>query len=347
MQHIIKISLLLIVIGLASTFAHSYAQDNSSGSWELLGTENAPTPRHENGFVQYDGRFYLIGGRGMHPVDIYDPATNRWSEGAPPPIELHHIQPFVYADEIWIVNAYTGRCCDAEFGAEHIYIYSPARDAWRLGPEIPIEHRRGAAGVVLHNNVVYVVGGLDGGHGSRNTTAFSQFDAYDIAADEWTSLPDKPRARDHFSAVVVADKLYAIGGRNTSRTIWAEVIYEIDVFDFELGEWSTLPPENDIPTPRAGAAYAVIENKILVIGGETERGAFDLVEAFDITTQTWRTFEPMQMRRHGTQVAECNGALYIAAGAANRGGGPELDTIERFVVDSTASECTPLVEPTE
>ena len=51
-----------------------------------------------------NGEFYLIGGRGTRPLDIYDPATNAWRVGASPPIELHHFQAIVYDNEIWVVG---------------------------------------------------------------------------------------------------------------------------------------------------------------------------------------------------------------------------------------------------
>jgi len=51
---------------------------------------------------------YLIGGRRINPVDVYDPATNIWTQKGPTPIELHHFQAVVYGDAIYIMGAMTG-----------------------------------------------------------------------------------------------------------------------------------------------------------------------------------------------------------------------------------------------
>jgi len=79
-----------------------------------------------------------------------------------------------------------------------------------------------------------------------------------------------PRERDHFSAVVIADKLYAAGGRLTGGTggVSKPLIPEVDVYDFSSGTWSTLPSGQNIPTPRAGHSAVNFNNKLVVIGGE-------------------------------------------------------------------------------
>ncbi|MFL4472156.1 hypothetical protein ACERZ8_20560 [Tateyamaria armeniaca] len=54
-------------------------------SWITLDCNGAPHCRHENGFAAYGGKFYLFGGRRIQPVDIFDPDTNTWTHGTPPP----------------------------------------------------------------------------------------------------------------------------------------------------------------------------------------------------------------------------------------------------------------------
>src|SRR5690606_32628273 len=62
----------------------------------------SPAARHENGFVQVGGKSYLIGGRGIKPVAIFDPVTKTWTNGAPPPIQLHHFQAVTYKNKIYV-----------------------------------------------------------------------------------------------------------------------------------------------------------------------------------------------------------------------------------------------------
>src|SRR5690554_7852140 len=55
--------------------------------WQQHQASTQPSARHENGFVAVGDHLYLLGGRGERPLDIFDPATGRWSQGTTPPFE--------------------------------------------------------------------------------------------------------------------------------------------------------------------------------------------------------------------------------------------------------------------
>ena len=303
----------------------------TSGSWTNVTPSTLPKKRHENGMIELGGKLYLIGGRGSKPVQIYDPATNTWTDGALPPIELHHIQAVTYNDLIYIIAGYTGSCCSSESGVSNIYIYDPYLDEWSVGADIPASRRRGATGVVWHDNKFYILGGLNGGHGSASTS-FEWFDVYDPNTDVWDTLPDAPRKRDHFNAVVYDGKIYAVGGRRSDvPSIQGDEVSEIDVFDLETGAWSTLPTSSNIPTPRAGLSSVIYNGQIFAIGGESPQAdAHDEVESFNAETGVWTSNSALLQGRHGTQATILNGEIYITAGNATRGGGDELTSTEKY-----------------
>lgn len=289
-----------------------------------------PAPRHEAGFVEAAGQFILLGGRGIRPVSIFDPSTGAWQEGAPPPIELHHFQAINIDEKVYIAGALTGRF-PGETPVPNIYLYDPAQDQWSVGPEIPEARRRGAAGVALYKGKIYMVCGISDGHRGEHR---KWFDVYDPQTGVWSALPDAPRERDHFQATVVEDKLYVVGGRLSMAPEkgFSETIGEVDVFDFKTGVWSTL--SNPLPTPRAGSYNFSWGNEVIVLGGESaaQEAAHAEVEALDVRTQTWRSLSPMIEGRHGTGALIYEGAVYVASGSGNRGGGPELKTLEKLVL---------------
>ena len=141
--------------------------------WVTIDCNGTPHCRHENGFACYNGKFYLFGGRRIQPVDIFDPKTNTWSHGAPPPIEIHHFQPVIVDDQIWLLGTMTG-VFPRETPLKTVFIYEPLTDRWLEGPEIPIARRRGASGSALHKDGwIYVVGGIvDGHHADTKAAAF-------------------------------------------------------------------------------------------------------------------------------------------------------------------------------
>ena len=71
-------------------------------NWTDATTKGEPPPRHEAAFVAIGNKAYLLGGRGIKPVDIYDPATQTWTAGTPSPVETHYIQPIVYQNDNYL-----------------------------------------------------------------------------------------------------------------------------------------------------------------------------------------------------------------------------------------------------
>lgn len=327
-------SLTLLFIAFApAANAQRVATQNSQldAIWSTVATTNEPDERHENGFVAYNDKLYLLGGRGLKRVQIFDPATDTWTDGAFPSFQMHHFQALVYNNLIYVIGAYTGTCCDAESGVSHVWTYNPANDSWTQQHEIPQDRRRGSTGAVVYNDKIYIVGGIDGGHGDP-ATAYASFDEYDPNTGQWRVLPDAPRVRDHFHATVFNGKLYLIGGRDSSvNSIVGATIGEIDVYDFSSGNWSTLPASKNLPIPRGAPATILYQGEILVIGGETSQDlAHNQTEAFNPVTENWRNLASLVVGRHATQAAIVDNAIYLAAGAAQKGGAPELDSIERY-----------------
>lgn len=306
------------------------AETDLPGMWTQVASADSsrPVKRHEAAFVKLGNEFILLGGRRIQPVSRFDLATQSWSQGSPPPVEIHHFQPVVYQDQVYIMGAFTGGYPD-ESPLPLIYRYDPATDAWSTGDSIPADRLRGAAGLVMYEEDFYLISGIQQGHMSGHVP---WLDKYDPETGSWEKLPDAPRARDHFQAIVVEDKLYLLGGRrsNAPDAVFSNPVAEIDVYDFATAQWSTLP--EPLPTLRAGNYVTRMEDEILVLGGESEAQAqaHSEVEALNVHSHQWRTLEPMLRGRHGTGAVWHEGLLYVASGCGNRGGSPELETMEAF-----------------
>jgi N-acetylneuraminic acid mutarotase len=293
-----------------------------------------PEARHENSATSIGSKLYVLGGRGERGVDILDLATGAWSKGAAPPIELHHFQAVTHEGVVMVIGALTGKF-PAEPPVPVVYIYDPAADEWREGASIPEARRRGAAGVAFYEGRFFVAGGLTRGH---NGGFVPWLDAFDPATGAWETLADAPRPRDHFAAAIIRGKLYLAGGRTTSHATGQALdltISEVDVYDLAAGTWATLPPASNIPTPRAGTAAVVLGDDIVVLGGEStaQKAAHAEVEALHIATGTWTPLASLAQGRHGTGAAIYMDRIHIAAGSGNRGGGPELTSVEAWTPD--------------
>ncbi len=298
-------------------------EDSLSPKWIDKNENENYVARHECSFVQAGESFIMFGGReSSQRLDVYDYASDSWSQGGEAPVEFNHFQATTYKDLVWVIGAFKTNTFPNEAPADYIYMYNPATQEWIQGIEIPEDRRRGGAGLVVHNDKFYIIGGNTIGH---NGGYVAWFDEYDPATGTWTVLPDAPHARDHFHATMSNGKLYAAGGRLSGGPggTFAPVIPEVDVYDFATSSWSVL--ENNLPTPRAAAGVVTFENEIYVIGGETsdQNLAYDTVEAYNPLTGEWTSKQSLNHPRHGTQAILSGEGIYIAGGSPNRGGGSQ------------------------
>ena len=300
-----------------------FAQD----SWTVIQPKTEATPRHENSFVECEGKLYSLGGRGVRPVEEYDPKTNTWTKVADAPMEISHFQAVAYNGEIWVIGALTGGY-PHETPIANAWIFNPKTKTWREGPAIPKDRLRGSAGVFVRNEKIYLICGIQDGHWDGFV---SWFDELDPKTGKWTVLPDAPRARDHVSAAMVEDRLYLAGGRTSHAKINRVIdttIKEVDYFDFKTQTWTTI--DAGLPTQRAGNSNLGIGPYLVVMNGESgmQVPAHSEVEVLDTRTNTWSKLPNLIQGRHGTGAVFLDGKIYVQAGSGNRGGGPELSEME-------------------
>lgn len=316
----------LAVVASEAGSSHQSSPEAPRGAWHALATNGSLMARHESAATLVAERLYVFGGRGERPLQALDLRTRQWSTLQPPPLEIHHVQAVSHDGKIHVISGFTGGFPD-ETPLSHVLVFDPVRNAWSRGPEIPAQRRRGAAGVVVHDGVAYVVGGNTAGH---NSGYVAWVDALDLRTGAWTALPDAPRPRDHFQAAVVGEKLYAAGGRLSSQNTdepLSKTVKPVDVFDLASRTWGSL--EHDLPTARAGSATVALNGLLVVLGGESDKQvpAHAEVEAFDVGRGVGRELPALPIGRHGMQAVTYGKAVYVAAGSRNRGGGPELDDV--------------------
>lgn len=309
------------------------------GSWEYVYTSDGsnPTARHECSYVEANGKFFLLGGRGNPGTYMYDPATNKWTQKAnfPNNKEIHHFQGVHYNGKIYVICAFTGGFPD-ETPVGDIYIYDIASNSWSvLANQIPSARRRGAAGAVVYNNKIYVVGGAKVGHMSGWV---SYLDEFNPATNAWTTLADAPHQRDHFQAQVINGKMYVAAGR---RSNYPTSTYEpteptVDVYNFSTQSWTTLPSSSNIPTTRAGTATVALNNELYVICGESGTNGYHReVQVFNPATGAWRSLSNIQQGRNGPGGVAYNGKIYIVGGMVN---GNEVNSQEVYTVAEAGNQ---------
>ena len=325
-------------------FTWTISPELISQEWHFKNESPAYHSRHEDSFVQAGHEFFLMGGReSSRTIDIYDLGQDTWRSLTDiNPLSFNHFQAVTYQGLIWVIGAFVTNDFPNETPATNIWMFDPVNEVWIEGPEIPEDRRRGSTGLVEYGGKFYIVGGNTLGH---NGGFVNYFDSYDPETGEWTVLDDAPRARDHFLAATIGNKLYAVSGRQTGGEggTFAPVLGEVDVYDFNTQTWSTLPDSLNLPTPRAAAIVNNYMDKLIVAGGEVEYNlkALATTEMFDPLTQSWQTLDTLNIGRHGTQGIVSGKGLYVVAGSPKRGGG-NVGNMEYFGFDQPNT--TALVE---
>jgi N-acetylneuraminic acid mutarotase len=267
-----------------------------------------PTPRTEVAVAALDGLVYVIGGLEADgspsaKVEVYDPATDTWSEAAPLPEARHHAAAVVWLNQLVVAGGIRAN------GQPSAGVYVLSRNAWMSWASMSAQH--GAPAAVAHKNLYYVLSGVQAGQdGARaNVGTVETF-----FVDFWLTIESIPTPRDHLAAAVVDSKLYAVGGRlafDYSRNLDVNEEYNLAGAP---GSWTT---RARMPTARSGIAAAAVGGRIYVFGGEAPEGTFDENEAYDPETDTWETMAPMPTARHGLGAAVVGDTIYVI------GGGPE------------------------
>jgi N-acetylneuraminic acid mutarotase len=295
-----------------------------TGEWKLIPSTNTPQSRSEGGLAATNGKLYLVGGDGpAMPIEIYDPATSSWTKGAVAPSIMHHFQLVALSDKIYVLDAFSDRNYPNQIPLANTYAYDTKANAWQQLAGLPEGRRRGGGGAAVYKGKLYLVGGILHGH---NTGTNGMLDVYDPAKNSWAALPDAPHIRDHSMAVVVKDKLYAVGGRNTSlhdannfMSFFDKVVLEVDCYDFKTGKWSKLPA--NLPMGTGGGTCVNLDDKIFYIGGERATATTPNGPQTDVfyidpeTDKQWTKAPSLNKARNGVGGAVIGHQIYIAGGA--------------------------------
>lgn len=132
-------------------------------------------------------------------------------------------------------------------------------------------------------------------------------------------LPSMPTERAKFQSVSIGNKIYAIGGINSTG-----IVTTIDEFDYHAGTWRTI---TNIPYAIRGFAVAADGNKIYISGGFANGNFLSSAYTYDISADKWTEIACMHEPRENHSMVYMDGLIY-AIGGHNISG--TLDDMEYY-----------------
>ena len=185
--------------------------------------------------------------------------------------------------------------CGGHQGAEHTYpeesfvdrcsVLNLKSNQWHeIAPRPAKAH---GFQMIAYNGFLYAFGGF--AFSSQHKPKWKSLDSvdrYDIANNKWERIGQMPRARSSNQAVFIEDKVYLIGGWDSTPKFEGDydgVFHAaIDVFDLKTQSFSRLPVDLKAPLRRAFTAIAY-QDKILLLGGLGEGAShFTLLNHFSV-----------------------------------------------------------------
>jgi serine/threonine-protein kinase PknK len=267
-----------------------------AAAWHAL--PDAPTARLMMAWAVLDGKIWIAGGirdgETLATVETFNSATGAWAPQPDLPIPLHHATAAVYNGEIVVMGGATENLAEA---SDKVFAFRGGK--WVDLP--PLKHARAAPASAVVGDKLVVVGGQNDKQLIAPTEVFD--------GTSWTDAADLPVPREHLAAVSDGTYVYAVGGRELSSD---ENSGAFQRFDPATGVWEKLP---DQPTARGSYGAAVLDGRIITVGGELPTRVLPTAEMYDIATGKWSTLAPLLTPVHGEVVAAVGDAIYVIGGA--------------------------------
>lgn len=195
---------------------------------------------------------------------------------------------------------------------------------WKSAAKLP--SYRYESGIAVLKGEIYIIGGLTL---PSVYNVSKKVEVYNPKTDSWRKVHDIPKITHHISAAASEDKIYIAGG-NGLRVSKYKSLYE---YDPKKDTWTQL---EDMSIKRAAMGLVYFRGMLYAIGGITDQGPTNLVEAYDIKTGKWSKRKPMPTAREHINAVVINNQIYIMGGfnkphptvplTANEAYDPQTDT---------------------
>ena len=241
--------------------------------------QDMPTGRTNFAIAVVENKIYVIGGDPFqNKLEVYDPKIDSWDSLSDMPSQRQHINCAMIENSIYVIGGFENICCPpypqrcnwetcAKI-SDRNQVYNVSTDKWK--DLAPMPTPRHGLDIMSVNGKIYVIGGM--GSASSIWESIGTIEIFNPVDNNWIKKRDMTTPRDGYGYSVQADLIYLFGGwiaenQQTINTI---------VYDTKTDNWSNA---TNLPIKTGAFAYATIDNKIYIFGGDKE----DYSEIFSFT----------------------------------------------------------------
>jgi N-acetylneuraminic acid mutarotase len=282
----------------------------------------APEGLAEAQSASLNGKLYVFGGynitspafTGTNHAYVYDAAANTWAHIANLPQALTHMGVATDGRYVYIAGGYVTNLTTKQqtFATTNVWRYDPQTNTYSSFIALPSP--RGAGAMVYLDGQLHFFGGVDLSRvGHTEHWILNLNDAHPT----WTAATPMPFTRNHLAAVVLNDRIYAIGGQEGID----DKIPDPDVLVY----WDPSNPNQwahvaDLPAGRSHMAAISTGSHIIVMAGEGTGGVIlSSTLEYDPTANTWTPITSMPGPRLAPVGAYINGKIVFSLGYSVQG----------------------------
>ena len=268
--------------------------DTETDTW--AGKANMPTVRSNVSVSVVDGKIYAIGGSKMKKyqvprgfgteseelptVEMYDPATDTWTQKADMPTS-RKTKTCVVDGKIYAIGGWSTNSEQSQL--ETVEIYDPATDTWAKAQSM--NHARCSAAISVVSGEIYAMGGigwprnLDESGQYLSSLYLSNVEVFNPKTNRWQERTEMSVPKAAHSTSVIDGKIYVMGGYfQENRKV--KSLSAIEVYNPATDRWTQ---ESDMLVGRSGHATEVIDGQIYILGGiAVGKGLLTSVEVYDL-----------------------------------------------------------------
>ena len=249
-----------------------------------------PNPERSSfGAIAHNGKVYMVGGHQgpehtyppesfMDRLEIYDPTTQTWTQGASLSLARHGFSLAAYGNFVYAFGGFT-------YSADHspkwksvdlIERYDVTNNRWEVVGHLP--RNRSSNVVAQVGTKVYLIGGWDStppAVGSAEGQFHEEIDMFDLETEQVSTLEVKLPApkRRALSAVVKGDEVILIGGLGQGASHF-DLLDQVTAFNTKASTFRELAK---LPFPTFAPAAGIIGNELYVFGGMFKTGPMDFI----------------------------------------------------------------------
>lgn len=306
---------LLVVGGLDGRgvpLASAELYDPKTNRWTAAGAM-ATTRLDHTATLLANGKVLVAGGiRGSIPSDtlasaeIYDPASNSWSDAAPMiDSRSRHTATLLGDGRVLVVGGFSvkigerglvvGQPGDAE-------VYDPRTNRWSPTPPMA-RYRREHTATLLSDGRVLVAG-------SQDDLTFNSAEIYDPNSNRWLEAAPMTSGRALHSAVRLANgDVLVVGGISQGQNSPAIELASAEIYHPSTNRWTAVASMTQARTSETTTLLG--DGRVLVLGAGFARGRPEL---YDPSRNSWSVVGPASVRSGFTATRLQNGTALVVGG---------------------------------